>query len=178
MNIIKDENSKKISIIDDSGSVNLELYFIPSFFVFVFHTKKPIIVKSENDEIFYHNLTWLMENHYEFSHKYSNKYKNELIWFSEHCFNIEDEEQCEMTSRLIIKKINQEFHIFCSNPFYEKNNINKSIVVSLSPCGNGFYSKNNKTGLSLQDDVITVFYNTLYEKKINNKQPIKKIKMK
>ena len=172
----RDRINKKISIVDDSDLVDLELYFVPSFFLFVFPTNKLIVINPDDDEIFYHNLEWLMNNSYEFPHKYSKKSEDELIWLSEQCYNIDDKDKCDVVSRLIIKRINGEFYISYSNPFFEKHAIDREGIVSFSPAGNGFLSKNIETGLTLQDDMITVFYNTLYEKKIAYSNSLKKVK--
>lgn len=172
----RDQINKKILIVDDSDSVDLELYFVPSFFLFVFPTNKLIVISQDDDEIFYHNLEWLMNNSYEFPHKYSKKSEDELIWLSEQCYNIDDKDECDMVSRLIIKRINGEFYISYSNPFFEKYAIDREGIVSFSPAGNGFLSKNIETGLTLQDDMIKIFYNTLYEKKIDYSKSLKKVR--
>lgn len=172
----RDQINKKISIVDDSDLVDLELYFVPSFFLFVFPANKLIVISQDDDEIFYHNLEWLMNNSYEFSHKYSKKSEDELIWLSEQCYNIDDENECDMVSRLIIKRINGDFYISYSNPFFEKYAIDREGIVSFSQAGNGFLSKNIETGLTLQDDIIKIFYNTLYEKKIDYSNSLKKVR--
>lgn len=52
MKLKRDQINKKISIMDDSDSVDLELYFVPSFFLFVFPTNKLIVISQDDDEIF------------------------------------------------------------------------------------------------------------------------------
>ena len=56
MKLKRDLINKKISIVGDSDLVYLELYFVPSFFLFVFPTNKLIVISQDDDEIFYHNL--------------------------------------------------------------------------------------------------------------------------
>lgn len=176
MQLIRNQDSKKISIVDDSGFLVLELYFIPSFFLWVLRTKKPIIIDQNIDEFFYHNLAWLMNNSYEFPHEYSKMSEDELIWFSEQCYDIENKEECDMVSRLIIRRINGEFHITYHNPFFLEHNIDRDGVISFSPAGNGFLSRNIETGLTLQDDIISVFYNTLHQKKIDDDKSYKMLR--
>ena len=135
----REQINKKISIVDDSGLVNLELYFVSSFFLFVFPTNKLIVISQNDDEVFYHNLEWLMNNSYEIPHKYSKKSEDELIWLSEQCYNIDDKDECDMVSRLIIKRINRKFYISYSNPFFEKYAIDKEVIVSFSPAGNDIF---------------------------------------
>ena len=169
MIIKKDTNQQIIYILNDENIIVSKLHFIPSFFLWEIYTKEPIIITNETDEIFFNNLNWLMTNSYDFANKYSRKSQNELIWFSEQCFNIENEKQCEIVSRLIIRKVNETFYISYNNPFFEKNNIKRNGIISFSPNGNGFWSKNLATGSSLQDDIINVFYCTLNgkNKKLN-----------
>ena len=75
--------------------------------------------------------------------------------------------ECDFVSRLIIKYVNGEFCIYSSNPFFEKLGISNDRIVSFSPAGNGFWSKNLQTGKTLQDDTIEMFYNTLKQKIID-----------
>lgn len=164
MIIERDIEQQIIYILNNKNIIVAKLHFIPSFFLWEIYTKEPIIITSKTDEIFFNNLNRLMTNSYNFANKYSKKSQNELIWFSEQCFNIEDEKQCETVSRLIIRKNNDEIYISYSNPFFEKNNINRNGIISFSPNGNGFWSKNPATGSSLQDDIINVFYSTLGKK--------------
>ena len=179
MKLIRDLENKRI-IINDNDLKILELYFIPSYFLFKIYTNNPIIITEELDTTFYNNLVWFMNNSYEFPknlNNYNKKTKNELIWLSEGTYNLEDKEECNMISRLIIKKINKEFYISYNNPFYKKYNIDREGIISFSPAGNGFICKNSKTGIYLQDEVIQIFYNTLYNKNITiNKSLTKKKK--
>mgnify|MGYP004519316769 CR=1 FL=1 len=167
MIIERNLKNKEIVLKDDTDKVILELSFVPSFFVATFRDLTPIVIRQEDDLVFYNNLKWLMSNSYEFSHEYSKKSDNELIWFSEQCFNINDKNECDFVSRLIIKYVNGEFCIYSSNPFFEKLGISNDRIVSFSPAGNGFWSKNLQTGKTLQDDTIEMFYNTLEQKIID-----------
>lgn len=81
-------------------------------------------------------------------------------------FNINDKNECDFVSRLIIKYVNGEFYIYCNN-FFEKLGISNNRIVSFSPVGSGFWSKNLQTGKTLQEDIIEMFYNTLKQKIID-----------
>lgn len=174
MIIERDTEQQIIYILNDENIIVAKLHFIPSFFLWEIYTKEPIIITRQTDEYFFDNLNWLMANSYSFTNKYSKKSENELIWFSEHCYDIENEKQCEVVSRLIIKKINENFYISYNNPFFEKNNIARKGIISFSPNGNGFRSKNSDTGSSLQDDIINFFYSTLNEKNLKNNKRLNK----
>jgi len=169
MEIIIDNKSKKIEIKKEKKIISM-LHFVPSYFVWEFLCDDSfnnfIIIKPE-DGVFYDNIAWLMEQNYTFSHPYSSKTDNMLIWLSEHCFNIEDEFQRSITPRLIIERVNDNFAIYYSIP---KAEYNRNAIISFAPAGNGFYAKNNKTNLNLQDDMIQVFFNTLESKKIKTRK--------
>ena len=166
MQIKRDLEHKKIDIIDETYKKVSSLEFIPSFFLWTIYTKTPIVLTKSVDEFFYHNLSWLLNNTYQFAHPYSYQKDNKLIWFSEHCYNIEEESERDKTSRLILTMEKDAVEITWNNPFYEKYKIKKEGITSFSPAGNGFFRKNLETGAFLQDDMIRVFQNTLYKKKI------------
>ena len=179
MQYIKDKTNYEIIILNNQFDIVSKLYFVPSYFVWTFSyqiTKEnPIVLSKEDDNIFYENLEWLMHESYSFPHNYSHKTPDKLIWLSEHCFNLQDEYELDITPRLIIEKKEDKFHIYFERPFTKKYNIpNNSASISFAPAGNGFLSKNNSTGTTFQDDLITVFYYTLNNQKINNNKIKKK----
>ena len=173
MQIVKDSEKYDISFIDDS-QIKIKMFFVPSFFVIEFssdiNSKNPIIVTNEDDEYLYSNLCWLMNQSYSFPHKYSLKTSDEIIWLSEHCFDMENEFELDNTPRLVIKREEEKFKIYCKRPFFEKNSIKNGSSVSFAPAGNGFLSKNLDTNFNFQDDIIKVFTSTLNDKKISNKK--------
>ena len=179
MQINRDLANSEIEIINNSGSIISKLYFIPSYFIWEFSSdiskNNPIILSKDDNEFFYKNLEWLMKQEYLFPHKYSIKLQNKLIWLSEHCFDLEDEYERDITSRLIIEKMENFFVIYFSKPFIEKNNLpNNGASISFAPAGNGYLTKNIITGTSLQDDIINLFYHTLNNKKISSHKVLKR----
>ncbi len=177
MEIIRDLENKEITLIDN-GVIISKLHFVPSYFIWEFDenitSNNPIILSEENDTIFYHNLSWLMKQDYIFSHDYSKKTPDKIIWLSEHCFDLEDEFMLEITPRLIIEKINNSFLIYFQTP----NPTNRNAVISFAPAGNGFFSKNTSSNTTFQDDLIKLFYHTLDMKKIDDNKSLKRIKNK
>lgn len=174
-------DDNKINIVNNYGVTVSKLYFIPSYFIWEFSSEvspdKPIILSQEENEVFYENIKWLMTQSYSFPHKYSIKSEDKLIWFSEHCFDIEDEYECDITPRLIIEASNHCFIIYFSKPFIKNNNLpNNGASISFAPAGNGYLTKNLETQHTLQDDLINVFYNTLNNKKIVANKVLKKKK--
>ena len=180
MKTIINLSKREINIVNSDELIISKLYFIPSYFIWEFSSNvsvnNPVILTKEDNDAFYSNLNWLMNQSYSFPHNYSFKSDDKLIWFSEHCFNIEDEMECNQTPRLIIERADDSFIIYYSIPFIEQNNLpNRGASISFAPAGNGYLSRNLKTGYTLQDDLINVFYNTLNNHKIvSNKMLIKK----
>ena len=161
MEIKRDIQNKKIYIVDNE-QVLLHTGKLGADFIIHFYTKNKVIITKELDECLYFNLKELLENNYYFYHNdLSYQEENKIVWFSDCYCNIEDEEERSRIGRLIIEKINNQIELSYENPFYEKYNIKRDGVIAFSPAGNGFYSRNEKTGLTFQDDVVWTFHRTL-----------------
>ena len=123
MDIIKDKKNREIFIVDNN-EVLMKLFFVPSYFVCDFSEKvsvnNPVIINKEVDEYLYNNLSWLMNQNYFFEHEYSYKNDNQLVWLSEHCFDMSDEFELDNTPRFVLDKDNEIFKIYCLRPFFEK----------------------------------------------------------
>ncbi len=175
-------DNDKINIVNNYGLTVSRLYFIPSYLIWEFSSEvspdKPIVLSQEENDVFYNNIKWLMTQSYSFPHKYSIKLDDKLIWLSEHCFDMEDEFQRDITPRLIIEKSKHCFVIYFNKPFIEQNNLtNNGAAISFAPAGNGYLTKNLMTQNTLQDDLINVFYHTLNNKKIVNNKVLKREKI-
>ena len=160
MEIIRNRNNNDITIKKDDQVVSM-LYFVPSYFIWEFTVDDSFnnfIILTKEDGVFYDNIAWLMGESYTFPHPYSSKTENRLIWLSEHCYDIEDEFQRNITPRLIIERVNDKFAIYYHLP---KANNKNNVMISFAPAGNGYLSRNNDTGITFQDDMINVFYHTL-----------------
>ena len=173
MEIIINKEKHEISILSDN-KVLLMLYIVPSYFVFDFISFEQIVVSKSDNEIFYSNLEWLMNQSYNFSNKYCYKDENKLVWFSEHCFDLESEFEVNNTPRLVIEHNENIFLIYCKRPYFEENNIKRGSVVSFAPAGNGYLNKNTSTNSTLQDDMVKVFLSTLNNERIEKQY--KKVK--
>ena len=117
-----------------------------------------------------------MNQQYVFYCKYAYKTNNKCVWLSEHCFDMENDEEVSKTSRLVIERKEDKFIIYPSIPYIKDNDFpHRNTSVSFAPAGNGYCVKNLKTNTNLQDDIINVFYHTLNNEKITgNKRMIKK----
>lgn len=170
MEIKRDIQNKKIYIMDNE-KVLLQTGKLGAEFVIHFYTKNRVVITKELDECLYLNLKELLENTYFFRHSdLSYQEDNKIVWFSDGYCDIEDEEERSRVSRLIIENVNNQIQLSYENPFYEKYNINRDGVIAFSPCGNGFYSRNEKTGLTFQDDVVRTFYKILIKEYVKPKQ--------
>ena len=174
MELKRDIQNRKLYIIDNE-EILLQTGKLGADFVIHFYTKNKVIITKEIDEYLYLNIKELLENNYYFRHSnLSYQTDNKIVWFSDCYCNIEDEEERESVSRLIIERIDNQIELSYENPFYEKYNINRDGVIAFSPAGNGFYSRNEKTGLTFQDDVIWAFYKTLVKESVKPKKKAKK----
>lgn len=174
MEVKRDIQNKKIYLIDND-EILLETGKLGEEFIIHFHTKNKVIITKELDECLYLNLKGLLENNYFFRHsELSYQIDNKIVWFSDCYCDIEDEEERSRVSRLIIENIDNQIQISYTNPFYEKYNIDRDAIIAFSPAGNGFYSRNEKTGLSFQDDIVWAFYKTLIKDYVKPKKKVKR----
>jgi len=174
MEIKRDIQNKKIYIIDND-QILLQTGKLGADFIIHFYTKDKVIITKDLDKCLYFNLKALLENNYFFEHSYlSYQTDNKIVWFSDCYCDIEDEEERSRISRLIIENIDNQIVLSYKNSFYEKYNINRDGVIAFSPAGNGLYSRNEKTGLTFQDDIVWIFYKTLINDYIKPKKKVKK----
>ena len=165
MQIIRDNEMKTINILDNN-KVALSIHNIPGFLICDFLSYGKLFIRKEDDESLYNNLEWLMRQSYTFSHELSMKDENRLVWFSENCYDINNEHEVDNTPRMVIEREDEGFSICCKRPFFEKHNIKSESLVHFCSYGNRYECKNESTDTSLQDDMIYVFNSTLTDQKI------------
>ena len=132
------------------------------------------LVTINLDDELYELLNNLMDNTYQFINNdlICFKDQNKLIWYSDCYYNPDDEWSMQSVSCITIERKDKCFEIKPSKKLDEKiNRKNKIYGICFSPAGNGKYSKNINTGLTLQDDFVTLIYHKLLE----NKKELKKI---
>ena len=159
-------NDKIVELINENGELVLEQQFHADEFIWVVRSKESIILHRENNETFYDELSEIMNNDYTFqSGVPSLKTQNKLVWFSDQYCDLEDEDSLKRINRLVIEKIDDTFKISVSNPFLEEINIKKSIyIIAFSPLYNGYFTRNTKTNLTLQDDMATIYQKLHHER--------------
>jgi hypothetical protein len=168
MKLVRNDN--KIIFLDDENKEIMDLGFLTDEFVWNIYTDKQIVITRDIDELFYDNLSDIMNSSYIFGYdKLYFKNENEIIWLSDqYCRDIEDKNKSDKLSRLIIKKEDDRFIISAKNPYFEKLGIkNKIYVIGFSPNFDGVYAKNINTGLSFQTDIVYMYLNVY-----NHKQQI------
>lgn len=95
----------------------------------------------------------------------SYKKNNKLVWYSDCYFNPNDEWSRNSVSYLTIEYLDGIFTLKCTKPL--DNIIDRgesSHVIAFSPLGNGKYTKNIESGLTLQDDFVIMVYQELLKK--------------
>lgn len=159
-------NDKIVELLNENDELVLEQQFHADEFIWVVRSKEPIILHRENNETFYDELSEIMNNDYTFqSGVPSLKTQNKLVWFSDQYCDLEDEDSVKRINRLVIEKNDDTFKISVSNPFLEELNIKKSIyIIAFSPLYNGYFTRNTKTNLTLQDDMATIYQKILHER--------------
>ena len=126
------------------------------------------IIITDDMEIF-EPLKQLMSQQYIFNEDEilkSYKNNNKLVWYSDCYYNPDDEWSRNNVSYLTIIYENNTIKLKCIKPLDEIiERETKSHVIGFSPLGNGKYTKNVKTGMTLQDDFVINVYQELIKKK-------------
>ena len=140
--------------------------------IWFFNSEK--VVDITKDMELYDLLDNLMNNDYQFCDDILSNYKdsNKLIWYSDCYYNPEDEFSLASVSCLNIERKDSCIKIWCTKKLDELiDRKHKTYGICFSPAGNGKYSKNLNTGLTLQDDFVTHVYQPLFNR---NKVMLKK----
>jgi len=131
------------------------------------------IINITEDMELYNLLNNFMNNSYVFNDEILPNYKdsNKLIWYSDCYCNPDDEWSIASVSCLNIERNDNCFKIWCTKKIDEMiDRPYKNYGICFSPAGNGKYSKNLDTGLTLQDD----FVNCIYQPLLNKNKVLKK----
>jgi len=130
--------------------------------IWYFHSDSIIDVTPDME--LYSLLCSFMDNDYYFRDGILQNYKdnNKLIWHSDCYYNPDDEWSIASVSCLNIERNEFGFKIWCTKKLDEMvDRPHKTYGICFSPAGNGQYSKNLNTGLTLQDDFVTHVYQPL-----------------
>ena len=156
-------HGNRIDFIDElSQKLLMYIAFFADECIWYFNDSNEIII-TDDVELF-EQIKHLMKQQYIFNDEVLKSYKkeNKLIWYSDCYYNPDDEESKNNVSYLTIICEDNVIKLKCTKPLYEKLDIkNKSHIIGFSPMGNGKYTKNVKTNMTLQDDFIINVYQKL-----------------
>jgi len=163
--MLKIIKGKTIYFYDDAN--NEIMYIDHSADECIWYFQSESIINITEDMELYNLLNDFMKNCYHFGDDILPSYKdrNKLIWYSDCYYNPDDEWSIASVSCLNIERKDKSFRIKCTKKIDELiDRTYKSYGICFSPAGNGKYSKNLNTGLTLQDDFVTYIYQPLLNK--------------
>lgn len=170
MIFLRDNDSQAIRISTNTKTI-FEMKFISDEFVCIISTDDKILVTKQLDQSFYDNLSSFMENRYVFNNQINKKTPTKLVWLSDQSGDLSNINETNLMNRLVIEKQDDNFLIYYQNPFFQSMGIKKaSHLIAFSPGGNGYWSKNLETGISLQTEIVKMFKNILNNKTISSKR--------
>jgi hypothetical protein len=153
---------KTIYFYDDEGNEMMYINYSTDECIWYFQSES--IINITKDMELYNLLNNFMNNNYAFSDDVLQNYQDEnnLIWYSDCYYNPDDEWSMASVSCLHIVRKDACFEIRCTKKLDEIiDRSHKTHGICFSPLGNGKYSQNLQTGLTLQDDFITCIYQPL-----------------
>ena len=156
---------KTIHFYDDENNEIMYIDHSTDECIWYFHSDNIINVTADME--LYNLLYIFMNNYYDFGDEILQNYKdsNKLIWHSDCYYNPDDKWSIASVSCLNIERNDNCFKIWCTKKLDEMiDRPHKTYGICFSPAGNGKYSKNLATGLTLQDDFVTCIYQPLLNK--------------
>ena len=158
-------SDKTIHFYDDENNEIMYIDHSTDECIWYFHSDSVINVTADME--LYNLLRSFMTDYYDFNDEILPNYKdsNKLIWYSDCYYNPDDKWSIASVSCLNIERNDFCFKIWCTKKIDEMiDRPHKTYGICFSPAGNGKYSKNLNTGLTLQDDFITHIYQPLLTK--------------
>ena len=159
--------NKRVYFYDDNN--NLIMYLDHSIDDCIWYFDTNEIIKITEDMELYPLISSFMDQDYTFNDGILKNYKdkNKLIWYSDCYYNPDDEWSVKSVSCLNIERIDNYFNIWCIKKLDEIiDRKNKTYGIAFAPAGNGVFSRNINTGLTLQNDFIRIVYQPLLKNKI------------
>lgn len=156
---------KTIHFYDDENNEIMYIDHSTDECIWYFHSDNIINVTADME--LYNLLYIFMNNYYDFGDEILQNYKdsNKLIWHSDCYYNPDDKWSIASVSCLNIERNDNCFKIWCTKKLDEMiDRPYKTYAICFSPAGNGKYSKNLATGLTLQDDFVIHIYQPLLNK--------------
>ena len=158
-------NGTKISFYDENNEI-MYIDYSTDECIWYFHNSNVITI-TEDMELF-NLLKSIMSQQYIFNDNCilkSYKNSNKLVWYSDCYYNPDDEWSRNSVSYLTIDFLDGIYKLRCINPLNQMiGREDSSHVIAFSPAGNGVFTRNIKTGLTLQDDFVLMIYQELLKK--------------
>ena len=158
----KEIKNKRVCFYDDNDNEIMHIDFKTDDCIWFFESDKKLTITKDME--LHSLLSDFMAQEYSFQDSLLRSSKNDssLIWYSDCYYNPEDEWSVDSVSCLHIEKVGENFDIWCTKELDKKfTRPNKTYGVCFSPCGNGIYTRNNKTGMTLQTEFVTMIYQPL-----------------
>lgn len=168
----KEIQGKKINFYDNEGESLMHIDFSRDDCIWFFDSDKKITITKDME--LHGLLSDFMDQEYIFQEclLQSSKDANSLTWYSDCYYNPEDEWSVDSVSCLHIERVGENFEIWGTKELDKKfQRPHKTYGICFSPCGNGVFTQNKETRMTLQTDFVTYIYHPL---RIEPKQMCKK----
>lgn len=168
--------ANKISFYDGDKEL-ISLKFVGADFTIYVNTKE--VIEINNDNEIYECLNEIFKMQYDFGYNRLNDIKTNslLVWHSDCYYNPNDIISVSSLSCLHIKLEDGIYKLWCDKEINKLLNLDiEEFCIGFSPCGNGRYARNIKTGSTLQDDFVIKLYQRLFLESLKEKTITRKIK--
>lgn len=158
--VYKDKN---VYFYDEFDNIVMSMGAVGAEGVWTFYSAE--VIKIVEDDELYPLLEDFMSQDYEFfdSVLKDNKEKDYLVWHSDVGYDPDSASSIASVPSLHIKKINDEFHLWCERDLDEMYDIKTTFFrVAFSPAGNGRTTRNLRANLTLQEDFMIKVYNKIF----------------
>lgn len=160
-------NGSRIEFINvDTNEMVMYIDYPTDECIWYFNNSELITITKDMD--LFELLKNIISQQYKFNENEilkSYKSDNKLIWYSDCYFNPDDEWSRNSVSYLTIEYIDGVFKLKCTKPLDNMiDRKEKSHVIAFSSLGNGKYTKNIESGLTLQDDFVIMVYQKLLKR--------------
>lgn len=169
-------NNNKISFYDGEKEI-ISLEFVGADFTIYVNTNKVIEIDSDNE--IYECLNDIFKMQYDFGNNPLKDVKTDslLVWHSDCYYNPDDIISVSSLSTLHIKLEDDIYKLWCEKEISKLLNLDiDEFCIGFSPCSNGRYAKNIKTGSTLQDDFVIMLYQRLFLENVKEKPITRMIK--
>lgn len=169
-------NNNKISFYEGDKEL-IVLEFIGADFTIYVKTKDIIEIKSDSE--LYNCLNDIFTMQYDFGNNPLKDVKTDslLVWHSDCYYNPDDIISVSSLSTLHIKLEDDIYKLWCEKEISKLLNLDiDEFCIGFSPCSNGRYAKNIKTGSTLQDDFVIMLYQRLFLENVKEKPITRMIK--